>query len=70
MKQMTAQDALTFMNTEVQIAGPGETIINYTIRDWKCSYGHSRFQVEPVSGEGSAWIEEHNIPTIQKARQP
>ena len=31
--------------------------INVKILDYKLSYGHDRWLVEPISGEGQVWVE-------------
>lgn len=38
-------------------------LINVIIKDYKNSYGKNRWYVEPLSGEGGAWVENVLFPT-------
>lgn len=39
----------------------GALTINVKILDFKTSYGHERWLVEPVSGMGKVWVEDIKI---------
>lgn len=53
---MLGQDALKLIGKLGTIYAAGLTI-NVRITDVKVSYGRTRYQVEPISGSGSVWVE-------------
>lgn len=53
---MTAQEAISILNSYATINQGGLTV-NVRITDVKQSYGVIRYQVTPISGFGSIWVD-------------
>lgn len=50
------KEKLKFIGKKTTIVVGGMTI-NVKILDYKTSYGHDRWLVTPLSGEGQVWVE-------------
>jgi hypothetical protein len=55
------------MKEQLKLIGKKATIwagglkVNVKILDFKSSYGHDRYKVTPVSGEGEVWVEKVTV---------
>ena len=50
------KDQLKLINKKATIHAGGLKV-NVKILDFKSSYGHDRYLVTPLSGEGKVWVE-------------
>lgn len=58
---MSAKELVKMVGRTGYIAGRGDLDITVRIVDVKTSYGAVRYQVEPIAGRGSAWIDANSI---------
>lgn len=58
--QMTAAQQVKLLGKEVGVKCEG-LLVRCTIQDIKSAYGRYRFQVVPVAGTGSLWVEDSRL---------
>lgn len=51
------KDKLAKIGTGAKVQTEWGFYVNVVIKDYKNSYGRDRWYVEPLSGEGGAWVE-------------
>lgn len=65
---MSAKELVKMIGRTGYIAGRGDLCITVRIVDVKTSYGAVRYQVEPIAGRGSAWIDANSIELDSERR--
>jgi len=58
---MSALELVKMIGRTGYIFARGDIEMAVRITDVKTSYGAVRYQVEPIAGRGSAWIDSHSI---------
>lgn len=51
------KDKLAKIGTGAKVQTEWGFYVNVIIKDYKNSYGNDRWYVEPLSGEGGAWVQ-------------
>jgi hypothetical protein len=70
MKNNQRENKMTTVET-MQLIGMQGTIfvgglnVDVTIKDIKQAYGKTRYQVEPVAGRGSVWVESISLDVLR-----
>jgi hypothetical protein len=60
MNKLTAVQQSKLLNAQVGVKCEG-LLVSCTILDIKQAYGRYRFQVQPVAGSGSMWVEDSRL---------
>lgn len=64
---MTAREVSAAIGTHVLLEPVRGLRIECLVTNAKNAYGHSRIEIEPIRGEGRAWV---NAATVRPAQKP
>lgn len=66
---MTARELLHSIGTQVYVEPLRGLRVLCQVTDAKSEYGHSRLEIEPLAGEGRAWVNASSTRPVTTGRE-